>query len=75
MVETVTLIKKVITMSVIASVKILYNIYFYKQNIYIWNPATCSSEDGKYLASTIECSITITCDETIEQTETVTKKV
>ena len=62
-------------MSVIANVKILYNIFVQKKYTYIWNPATCSSEDGKYLASTIECSITITCDETIEQTETVTKKV
>ena len=31
---------------------------------YIWNPATCSTENGKYLTSIIENSV-ITCDEII----------
>ena len=34
---------------------------------YIWNPATCSCENGKYLASIINDSV-ITCDEVIEET-------
>ena len=46
---------------------------------YIWNPATCSSENFKYLASIIDNSV-ITCDEIIdaeaksydEETKTVT---
>ena len=33
-----------------------------KQKIYIWNPATCSGENGKYLGNIIEDS-TIMCDE------------
>ena len=37
---------------------------------YIWNPATCSYEDGKYLTSFIDNSI-ITCDEIIEETKSV----
>ena len=32
---------------------------------HIWNPATCSCENGKYLASIMDDS-TITCDEIIE---------
>ena len=38
---------------------------------YIWNPATCSCENGKYLASIIDDSV-ITCDEIIEETKNVT---
>ena len=39
---------------------------------YIWNPATCTCKNGKYLASIIENSA-ITCDEIIEgETKTVT---
>ena len=34
---------------------------------YIWNPATCSCEYGKYLASIMDDSV-ITCDESIEET-------
>ena len=37
---------------------------------YIWNPATCSCESGKYLASIINESV-ITCDEIIDTTKTV----
>ena len=38
---------------------------------YIWNPATCSCENGKYLAG-IDDSV-ITCDEVIEETNTVSR--
>ena len=37
---------------------------------YIWNPATCSCKNGKYLASIIDDSV-ITCDEIIEETKTI----
>ena len=37
---------------------------------YIWNPATCSCEYGKYLASAIDDSM-VTCDEIIEETKSV----
>ena len=37
---------------------------------YIWNPATCSCKNGKYLASIIDDSV-ITCNEIIEETKTV----
>ena len=36
----------------------------------IWNPATCSCENGKYLASIMNDSV-ITCDEIIEEPKTV----
>ena len=32
---------------------------------YVWNPATCSCENGKYLASVMDVSV-IMCDEVIE---------
>ena len=35
---------------------------------YVWNPATCNCEDGKYLASTTEDSMLI-CDEIIKSYE------
>ena len=39
---------------------------------YVWNPATCSCKNGKYLASVIDNSV-ITYDEIIEEeTKTVT---
>ena len=37
---------------------------------HIQNPVTCSCENGKYLASIIDDSV-ITCDEIIEETNTV----
>ena len=40
------------------------------QKDYIWQPITCISENGKYLASIIENSV-ITCDEIIRKTKTV----
>ena len=33
--------------------------------IFFWNPATCSSENGKYLANIMDNSA-IMCDEVIE---------
>ena len=38
---------------------------------YIWNPATCSCKNGKYLASVISKSV-ISCDESIDAIETKT---
>ena len=38
---------------------------------YIWNPAACSFEKGKYLASIIDDSV-IMCDEVIDAGETKT---
>ena len=35
------------------------------EKYYIWNPATCSCENGKYLASIIY-DLVITCDEIID---------
>ena len=50
-------------------------LYYYHvcKNGCIWNPATCSCKNGKYLVSIIEDSV-ITCDEIIERTKTTTKK-
>ena len=36
---------------------------------YVWNPATCNCENGKYLASIMDDSV-ITCDEIINVKET-----
>ena len=44
------------------------------EKYYIWNPATCSCEDGKYVGSIIDDSV-ITYDEVIEETKTVTTKI
>ena len=42
---------------------------------YIWSPATCSCENGKYLASVIDnYNSVITCDEIIEETKTIPTK-
>ena len=46
----VILIKSGITINVAVSVKLQINIVCAKKD-YIWNPATCSCKDGKYLAS------------------------
>ena len=40
---------------------------------YIWNPCTCSCENGKYLASIINNSV-IKCDEIMEETKTTKNK-
>ena len=41
--------------------------YVKKKKEYIWNPATCNCENGKFLASIVNDS-TIMCDEIIEET-------
>ena len=41
---------------------------------YIWNPATCSCEYGKYFASIMDDSA-ITCDEIIESYNEETKTI
>ena len=38
---------------------------------YIWNPATCSCENGKYLVSITDDDSVITCDEIIEETKII----
>ena len=40
------------------------------RKIWIWNPATCSCKNGKYLASFIDDSVT-TCDQNTDTTRTV----
>ena len=44
------------------------------EKYYIWNPATCSCEDSKYVGSIINDSV-ITYDEVIEETKTVATKI
>ena len=41
---------------------------------YVWNPATCIGENGKYLASIMDDSV-ITCDETIKSYDEEIKTV
>ena len=41
---------------------------------YVWNPATCGCENGKYLASIMDDSA-IMCDEVIKPCDVETKKV
>ena len=67
MVENVIEIKSGIIINVNASAK---NIIYVKKN-YIWNPATCSCKNGKYLASITDNSM-ITCDEVMDAEETKT---
>ena len=38
---------------------------------YIWNPVTCSCENGKYLVSIIDDNLVMKCDEIIEETKTI----
>ena len=59
-----------VTINVDVSVK---NI-IYEKKYYIWNPATCSCENGKYLARIMDDSA-ITCDEVIESFDEVTKTI
>ena len=67
--EIVTSIKSVIMISACVTVKIRKNI-IHAEKGYIWNPATRSSKNGKYLATIIDDSV-ITWDEIIEKTKTV----
>ena len=69
MVENVTQTKRGITINVNVSVKIQKNYRVCKKD-YIWNPATCSCKNGKYLASIID-DFVITCDQIIEETKAI----
>ena len=40
---------------------------------YIWNPTSCSCENGQYLANNIDDSV-MSCDEIIEETNFNQKK-
>ena len=68
--ENVIQINGGITVNVDVSVK---NAMYVKKD-YIWNPATCSCENGKYFAS-IMVDSTITCDDIAkpytEETKTI----
>ena len=66
MVQSVIQIKSGITVNVDPSAKEDHIC----EKDYIWNPATCSCENGKYLASIIDDSV-ITCDEIIEETKNI----
>ena len=67
MVENIIQIKSEIMINIDASVK---NIC---EKDYTWNPVKCSCENGKYLASIIGDDSVITCDEIIEDPETIPK--
>ena len=69
MVENVTQIKSGITINIVVRVKIWKSIMCAKKN-YIWNPTTCSCENGKYLASIIDDSV-ISFDEMVEETKNI----
>ena len=43
------------------------------KNICIWNPATCSCKNGKYVESIIDDSV-IMCDGIMEETKTIPTK-
>ena len=45
-----------------------------RRNVYIWKPAPCSSESGRYAKSIIDNSV-ITCDEIIETTKRILTKI
>ena len=63
MVESVTQIKSGITMNVWKKIRVC-------KKYYILNPAFCSCENGKYLASIIDDSV-IMHDEIIEETKSI----
>ena len=66
------MVKNGTTINVVVIGRINKNIMGAK-NIYIWNPATCSCENGKYVESIIDDSV-IMCDGIMEETETVPTK-
>ena len=61
MLEKVSQIKSRIMINVGASVKK----HYICEKDYIWNLATCSCENGRYLTSIID-NLVITCDEIID---------
>ena len=46
----------------------------YVEKDYVWNPGTCSCENGKYLASIMDDSA-ITCDEVIKSFDAAIKSI
>ena len=52
------------------SAKIRNNVICALHYIWIWNPATCSCENGKYSVSIIDDSI-FACEEIIEETKII----
>ena len=63
------MVKNVITINVGVIGRIKKNIMGAK-NICIWNPATCSCENGKYVESIIDNSV-VMCDGIMEETKTI----
>ena len=59
-----------ITLNVNMSAKIRNNVICALHYIWIWNPATCSCENGKYSVSIIDDSI-FACEEIIEETKII----
>ena len=43
--------------------------------VYIWKPAPCSSESGRYAKKSIIDNSVITCDEIIETTKRILTKI
>ena len=68
MAESINKIKSGIKINVGASVKTQKTLSL--QRDFIWNPATSSCENGKFLANVIGYSV-ITCDEIIEGTKSI----
>ena len=64
MVENVIQIKSGIMINVDASAKSI----IYVKKDYIWNPATCSCENGKYFTSIVDNSV-IMCNDIIDAEE------
>ena len=65
MVENAFQIKSEITINVSVNIEIKKKKHHGCDKDYIWNPTTCTCENGKYLAS-ISDDLVITCDEIIE---------
>ena len=49
----------------------MLNIHDVCEKYFVWNPATCTCKNGKYLASIIDDSV-LTCEEMKEAKETKT---
>ena len=73
MVENVTQIKSLITISINVNVKIFKKDDKCKK-VYTWDPATWICENAKYVGS-ISYDLVITCDETVDKTESILAKI
>ena len=73
MIESVIQIKSGITINVGVTVKVKKKHCMRKKD-YIWNPAVCSCENGKYLVRINNDSV-ITCNEMIGETKTAATNV